>query len=585
MLTYRKDIDGLRAIAILAVICFHYGWFPGGYLGVDVFIVISGYLITGIIYIATEANSFSLIKFYQRRIARIIPLLLFISLTALVIGTVVMLPDDLENLSESVFATNLFSNNILQLITTRNYWDVVNDFKPLLHTWSLGLEEQYYLFFPFLFLLVGGKKINWIGPLLIILSIISLVLFLSGHFSHEARYYLLPFRFFEFSAGGMGAIFFRNRLVKNNLTPLLIIGLIVLMQLPLKFLPFSIGIPFAAMLSFGIIISAGAAGGLTAMILENKVMVFIGRISYSLFMWHQVILVFTRYFIVQHFSYACAALMLLTTFLLSLFTYYFIEQPFRMRMKANPNRVLLILASAFIFITGAAFYVYMHAGVLRNVPELDINEADAGFNLHGKYNARVFQFNKPFTDTGKIKVLVIGNSFARDWVNVLLESPFSSKISLSYTENATTGKDMESRMKLADYIFYSDIAKESLFHQLARYSGLDTSKIYCVGLKNFGVSNGVFYNHKHDPGYCMQRAVVEKVYLDRNNLLKKQWSGRYINLLESVIDGNGTVPVFTTDCKFISQDCRHFTKAGAQYFAELVSSVPVIHNLALRTEK
>ena len=584
MLTYRKDIDGLRAIAILAVICFHYGWFPGGYLGVDVFIVISGYLITGIIYKETEASSFSLPRFYQRRIARIIPLLLFISLTVLVIGSVVMLPDDLENLCESVIATNLFSNNILQLITTRNYWDVVNDFKPLLHTWSLGLEEQYYLFFPFLFLLVGSKRIKWVVPLLIIISIISLVLFLSGHFSHEARYYLLPFRFFEFSAGGIGAIFFCNRLVKNNLTPLLIIGLIALMQLPLKILPFSIGIPFAALLIFGIIISSGSASGLTKMILENKVAVFIGRISYSLFMWHQVILAFTRYFIVQHFSHAYTALMLLTTFLLSLFTYYFIEQPFRLKMKTNPIRVLLILTAAFLFITGAAAYVYLQAGVLRDVPELDISIADASLNMHGQYNARVFKFDKPFTDTGKIKVLVIGNSFARDWANVLLESRFNSQISLSYAENATTQKGLELRMIQSDYIFYSDNAKQSLFHQLARYSGLDTSKIYCVGLKNFGTSNGVFYNHKHDPAYCMQRAVVEKVYLDRNNLLKRQWGSRYINLLELVIDSNKTVPVFTTDCKFISQDCRHFTKAGAQYFAGLINSDLVLHNLALRTK-
>ena len=158
--SYRNDIDGLRAIAVLAVIIFHFGFLPNGYLGVDVFFVISGYLITGIIYNELNENRFSMINFYLRRTRRIIPLALFISMVSLSIGVATMLPDDLENLAQSVASTNLFSNNILQAITTKNYWDVVNEYKPLMHTWSLGIEEQYYLFYPLLFLLVGKKVLT-----------------------------------------------------------------------------------------------------------------------------------------------------------------------------------------------------------------------------------------------------------------------------------------------------------------------------------------------------------------------------------------------------------------------------------------
>ena len=127
---FRKDINGLRAIAVLPVIFFHAGvpFFSGGFLGVDVFFVISGYLITKILYKEAKENRFSIVQFYIRRIRRIIPLVVFCTLSALIVGTLVMLPDDLENLSQSIVATNFMANNILLLITTGNYWNVSNEF-------------------------------------------------------------------------------------------------------------------------------------------------------------------------------------------------------------------------------------------------------------------------------------------------------------------------------------------------------------------------------------------------------------------------------------------------------------------------
>ena len=143
---YRKDIDGLRAYAVLAVVIFHFGFLPNGFLGVDVFFVISGYLITGTIYKKLLNNKFSIKEFYIRRTKRIIPLVSFICLISLILGVIVMLPDDLENLAQSIVATNFFNNNTLQVLTTKNYWDVVNEFKPLMHTWSLALKNNiiYY---------------------------------------------------------------------------------------------------------------------------------------------------------------------------------------------------------------------------------------------------------------------------------------------------------------------------------------------------------------------------------------------------------------------------------------------------------
>ena len=205
---YRKDIDGLRAIAVMAVILFHFGYLPFGYLGVDVFFVISGYLITKIAYREALDNKFSILNFYLRRIRRIIPLVLFTLLFTLIFGIMVMLPEDLENLSESIMATNFFANNVLLLITTGNYWDTVNEFKPLMHTWSLGVEEQFYFIFPIIFLFLSGKRNKWILPVLIFLTTISVFLFVFSSSNSASKFYLIQFRFFELSIGGIGAIIF-----------------------------------------------------------------------------------------------------------------------------------------------------------------------------------------------------------------------------------------------------------------------------------------------------------------------------------------------------------------------------------------
>ena len=146
---YRPEIDGLRALAVIPVILVHSGFelFSGGFIGVDLFFVISGYLITTIIIEDIEKKKFSIINFYERRARRILPALFFVMLVCIPFAWAWMLPDPLENFGQSLVASVLFVNNVLLLITS-GYWELASEFKPLLHTWSLGVEEQYYLFFP-----------------------------------------------------------------------------------------------------------------------------------------------------------------------------------------------------------------------------------------------------------------------------------------------------------------------------------------------------------------------------------------------------------------------------------------------------
>ena len=202
---YRSDIDGLRAIAVFSVIFFHLKCTNNGYLGVNVFFVISGYLITSIIFKEVENNTFSILKFYERRIRRIIPLVLFTSFIAFILGLVFMLPDDLENLSQSVIASNMSLNNLLMFKTSSNYWAIKNDFKPLMHTWSLGIEEQFYLFYPFIFFFLKKKK-STILKVLIVTTIVSLIAFIFSN-NTSAKFYFIHYRFFELSIGGIAAIY------------------------------------------------------------------------------------------------------------------------------------------------------------------------------------------------------------------------------------------------------------------------------------------------------------------------------------------------------------------------------------------
>lgn len=561
---YRRDIDGLRAIAVIAVIVFHFGHLPNGYLGVDVFFVISGYLITGILYRELLQGEFSLKYFYIRRIRRIIPLSLFISVLALGIGIFTMLPDDLENLSQSVVATSFFSNNILQAITTRNYWDVVNEYKPLMHTWSLGIEEQYYLFYPFLFLVLGRARKRWILPLLGTMTLLSFVLFLMP-FHHYEKFYHIPFRFYELSIGGLAAILLHQKVIQHRYTSICILGLVALMLFKQPYIPSSLLLVLSVLLTLGILISSNKSSRLSSFILENKLVVGLGKISFSLYMWHQVLLAFARYCLFQELKIPHLIGISILTCVLSIVTYYLIEQPFRAKDKIPFRSLMIGLVSIFVLVNGLALFIYFQAGILRDVPELDIKRTQSIKNAHSVYNHRVHAYNKDFRSSNKVKVLVLGNSFSRDWANVLLESKYKDWIELSYFENYSA-TFLPKRAKKADLIF-STLIEES--RTLPTY--IPRSKLYIIGEKNFGSSMGIYYNYR-GKNYYKQRAPIRVFYLENERLGKLRWKHRYMSIFDKILDTNKTVPVFTPTKKFISQDCRHLTKAGAVYFAQLFHS-------------
>lgn len=560
---YRKDIDGLRAIAVIPVILFHFGWLESGYLGVDIFFVISGFLITGIIYHKIQQDSFSITDFYVRRTRRILPLVSFICLISIIVGIFVMLPDDLENLAQSVIATNLFSNNILQILTTKNYWDVVNEFKPLMHTWSLAIEEQYYLLYPFIFLFLGKRRISWILPLLIALTLISIILFFTP-FPEFEKFYLLHFRFFELSIGGIAAIILKRRTITHNWNWLVVLGLMFLLIFKIEAIPESFSLLLCIGLTTLILISSNQKERFSNFILTNKLAIFFGKISFSLYMWHQLILAFSRYFILKEINTVDYFFIFIVTIFLSFLSFKIIESPFRDKNIMQTRTVFLILFGLFFTTTATSGYIVFKSGVLRDVPELNILSDTVTKNQHSKYNDRIYKYDLPFKSKDKIKILVIGNSFSRDWANVLLESEIKENIEVSYIYDPYKSPEFETRKNEADLIFVSSFRKEKI-----ESFELKDLNFHVIGAKNFGVNNGFFYNYTGKE-FCLQTTKMEEGYLTSNVNQSLVWKERYINLINLFLNNNNEVPVFTDNCKFISQDTRHFTKDGAKFTAKLL---------------
>ncbi len=566
---YRNDIDGLRAIAVIAVFIFHFGHLPNGFLGVDVFFVISGYLITKILYLKSIDSNLSIKEFYIKRARRILPLVSFFCLISLPLGFALMLPDDFENLSQSIIATNFFSNNILQYITTGDYWNVVNEFKPLMHTWSLAVEEQYYFVYPFLFLFLKKGNIKFLAHILVVLTLLSLALYCLP-ISEAAKFYLLPSRFFELSIGGLGAVLLKNKLIVSNFRFLIVAAICALLVFDVPYLNEALYIPLVVLLTLALLITHSEKKMLTSLFLENKVMVFFGKISFSIYMWHQLLLAFSRYSLFQEFDTQHVVAIFTITVLLSYLTYKFIEQPFRKKDQVSTKTVLIVLLVANVISTAGAFYVYSKGGVLKDFPSLDLYKNNSVATTHSAYNDRIYAMNKDFDNNEKINVAIVGNSFGRDWANVLLESEYGNKINISYMNpglSKNTKEKIIQRVTDADIVFWSTLSQEQL--ETYELSAENTSKIHCVGTKRFGANAGIFYNF-HGDGFCEQRTPLAPVYWEENEKLEQEWGDKYIDLITPIADKNGEVPVFDDECKFISQDCRHLTKNGAVFYSEIL---------------
>ncbi|WP_165929435.1 acyltransferase family protein [Flavobacterium rhamnosiphilum] len=380
--SYRPDIDGIRAIAVVLVILFHAGFsfVPGGYIGVDVFFVLSGFLITLTIDKEMSNNSFSFKQFYLRRIRRIIPVLIFVMLMVTIPACLFLFANNLESYGRTLIHTLLSTNNFHLWMNSGDYFAENSDSIPFLHTWSLSVEEQYYILWPLLLLFLH-KKFSLEKRLAFIFIFLISGIFLSIYLTNtnpKMAYFLLPARIFELTIGACLAMFWKKAPVfsKSQNSLISIVGLALILT-PAVLLTKSSVFPglnaFWPCLGTALLIFTGKEienQGIVNKLLQNKVLILIGLLSYSMYLWHWPLFVFIKYLGIN-LEGLVRIISLLSIFILSYFSWRFIEQPFRIKYKYNLKKTILFLVVPPI-ITIVLIYAVLDAkdGFPERFPEL-----------------------------------------------------------------------------------------------------------------------------------------------------------------------------------------------------------------------
>ena len=587
---YRAEIDGLRALAVVPVILFHAGFegFSGGFVGVDVFFVISGYLITTILAEDIEKQRFSIIDFYERRARRIFPALFFMMLFCIPFAWMWMLPDPLENFGQSIVATTLFANNVLLMITT-GYWDLASEFKPLLHTWSLGVEEQYYVIFPLL-MLAGWKfgKKSVVG-MIIALALLSLAVSELGSSRFpDANFDLITSRAWELLAGAVAAFWVQKYGVRSN-EGLALLGLLGVM---FSVVAYDAATPFPGLyalvpvLGVVLLVLFAGEGTLVARFLSLPLLVGIGLISYSAYLWHQPLFAFARIYMVEEPSRVAFAVLTVATFLVAYLSWKYIENPFRNRALVAARPLWIFVFSASLFLVAFGLAAHKTQGFVSRVFDPDQAAAE---DMYISYNERNFLFKKDAFDPDvPVKLLVIGNSFGRDLVNVVRETYDLTWVGLIYRDDLSDCSLVESELgqrlfaSASMVLFASNysLGEPSCINRVIDLSAEQGNRVYFVGAKQFGHNlNWVARTRKQERALLRNpilEEVLEQERLARAVIPKKH----YLSIIDALIDQNGNMLITDENGRLLSADRVHLTRYGAIYVgAQVLFLSPVTEAL------
>tara|TARA_B100001093_G_scaffold459202_1_gene472157 strand:+ start:561 stop:2519 length:1959 start_codon:yes stop_codon:yes gene_type:complete len=440
-LNYRPEIDGLRTIAVSAVILYHaqlniFGHqpFKGGFIGVDIFFVISGYLITSIILKELfTTGSFSFKHFYKRRIRRILPALLFVMLTSLPFAWIYLLPISFIDFSKSILYSLGFSSNFYFHYSGQQYGAESGLLKPFLHTWSLSVEEQYYILFPIVLLVTFKYFRKYLIHILILGFFTSLGLAEWGSRNHpQFNFYVLPTRGWELLAGSILAYFEINNghRSKNRILNLILpfIGLVLIGHSILFFNDEMFHPSFytlSPIIGVCLIIWFSNKNELITKILSTKLFVGIGLISYSLYLWHYPIFAFARkidFFQPGLFDNLLIGIIIV---ILSIFSYYFVERPAR-----NKNNKFKVITS--LILISISILVIVNINIIQKNGYKDRFYITKNYELdRGKYMLENtnFEINYDYDDYNYRKnVLIVGNSHAEDILEILSKTNLKNKI-------------------------------------------------------------------------------------------------------------------------------------------------------------
>src|SRR5690554_2789601 len=422
---YRREIDGLRAIAVLPVILFHAGfsWFSGGYVGVDVFFVISGYLITTILISEMSKGNFSIAKFYERRARRILPALFFVMICCVPFAWHWMVPQEFKNFSQGFVAISFFASNVL-FWRKSGYFAPAAEENPLLHTWSLAVEEQFYIFFPLLLLMLwrfGKKPIFYV---IIGLSFLSLLLSEYGWRNHPtANFYLLPTRAWELGVGAICAFLMFQRTPKPN-SMAASTGLALIAYSIFFFdetTPFPSVYALAPVLGTALIILYSHEQNLVNRILANRILVGIGLISFSAYLWHQPLLAFARIRSASEPGWALMLGLSIASLALAFITWKYIEQPFRTKKHSftrSRKQIFSYAVLGTVIFTTSGLYGHFNGGLPDRIAPSGVSFAEVNVQERIRINHGLSSECVTFTTSEKCRtgdnpsVMLWGDSYA-----------------------------------------------------------------------------------------------------------------------------------------------------------------------------
>lgn len=372
---YRPEIDGLRALAILPVMLFHaeFEYFSGGFIGVDIFFVISGYLITTIIITEIAEDRFNVLNFYKRRARRILPAMYFVMAVCFPFAWFLLPPNALKDFGQSLVATSLFSSNILFWIET-GYFDTAAGLKPLLHTWSLAVEEQYYLIFPLFLMLTWRLGINWLIFLLSLFFFISFGLadWATNQISQKkiisAAYYLIPTRGWELMVGVFTAFYLKDNTFSSSKMLNQMLSLIGFSLILYSIMTFNKNTPHPSfytmvpVFSTALLILSVNKQTTIYYILTSKPFLGVGWVSYSAYLWHQPLFAFVKSSLLEDPPKFIMLILCAVSFMLAWFSYRFIETPFRDRSTISSIIMGGVLIAGTIIFISLGFLLHVNDG-------------------------------------------------------------------------------------------------------------------------------------------------------------------------------------------------------------------------------
>ena len=636
---YRSEIDGLRALAVLPVILFHAGFetFSGGYVGVDVFFVISGYLITTIILNEMEEDKFSLLLFYERRARRILPALFFVMLVSIPFALLLLAPSDLKDYGQSVVSTATFSSNFLFWLE-RGYFGTAIEFKPLIHTWSLAVEEQYYILFPIFMIITWqlGLKRLLIFLFVIFLTSISIAHAASvfGVFDRviTGSFYLIPTRAWELLIGVFIAFYFKYYRFSLSIPINQTLSLIGFSMILVSIIFFDKETPFPSLytliptLGTALLIISAVPKTIMHKILSIKQLVFIGLISYSAYLWHQPIFAFARHRFSNDVSDIVFLFFAILSLILAYVSWKWVEKPFRDKNKVSQKGILnFSIVGILIFIFLGSVFSFNN-GFIKNYNKV---EQDIYFefinigiwNPKNMQSVNMRQFNK---DDNRKKLLIIGDSFAEDLVNAVKESSLENKYQLSaYRMSRLCGVLYVEKKLIKDFQPNSCSLEPNLFDERDFYNNnrlianpklitliqeadeiwiqsawLDwqipfmksslqslqefNSNLVLFSSKEFKIKSASQYKNQYGlKGIKSDFLISEehKILSEQLQEIARQTNVRFIDPMYVICDSYITCKHSFDGEGIISADSAHLTPYGANYFGKKLEELFIQNNL------